>query len=267
MEENKKLDKIHVVSFSGGKDSTAMLLHMIELKMHIDIVLYCDTYMEFPAMVKHIEKIKKVVENAGVKFVTLKNPLSFKYLMLEHQPKRRTIKDNVKGYSWAGSRSRWCTSKLKTDIIDKYKKELSKHYEIVEYVGIAYDEQYRLEREQNKKHIHPLIDWKWDEATCLEYCYNKGYDWDGLYKIFHRVSCWCCPLQSLDELRKLRKYFPDLWEELRDMDNKTWRKFRKDFSVEELEKRFQLEEEMLKEGKDINPHKKEFREELKKRLK
>ena len=67
----------HVVSFSGGKDSTAMLLHMIELGMPIDEVLYCDTWMEFPAMERHIEKIKNFVENVGIKFVTLKNEKSF----------------------------------------------------------------------------------------------------------------------------------------------------------------------------------------------
>lgn len=41
----KKPD-LHIVSFSGGKDSTAMLLHMMELEMKIDVVLYCDTWME-----------------------------------------------------------------------------------------------------------------------------------------------------------------------------------------------------------------------------
>lgn len=144
---------LHVVSFSGGKDSTAMLLHMMELGMKIDIVLYCDTWMEFPAMYRHVEKIKKIVEDAGIKFVTLKNELSFKYLMLEHQPERRLstqekIGGNPKGYSWAGSRSRWCTSKLKTELLKKYKQDLNEQYNVIEYVGLAADEQYRLEREQ-----------------------------------------------------------------------------------------------------------------------
>ena len=115
----------HVVSFSGGKDSTAMLLHMLEIGMRIDEVVYCDTTMEFPAMERHVKRIKKLVEDAGIKFVTLKNPRSFKYLMLEHQPKRRQsnqekLGGNPKGYSWAGSNSRWCTSKLKTDLFKKY---------------------------------------------------------------------------------------------------------------------------------------------------
>ena len=43
------------VSYSGGKDSTAMLLHMIELQEQIDEVMFCDTFKEFPAMYKHIE--------------------------------------------------------------------------------------------------------------------------------------------------------------------------------------------------------------------
>lgn len=257
---------LHVVSFSGGKDSTAMLLHMMELGMKIDVVLFCDTWMEFPAMYRHIEKIKKIVEDAGIKFVELKNPQSFKYFMLEHQPERRKatqekLKGNPKGYSWAGSRSRWCTSKLKTELERAYKKELRKEYNVIEYVGIAADEQYRLERKSNKRDRHPLVDWGWDEATALAYCYSKGYDWEGLYELFYRVSCWCCPLQRLEELRNLRKHFPDLWEELKDMDSKTWRTFRADFSVEQLETRFDFEEKRLSEGKSITNQ--EFYRELK----
>ena len=149
------MKKLHIVSFSGGKDSTAMLIHMIELGMKIDVVLYCDTWMEFPAMYRHVEKVKKIVEDAGIEFVTLKNPQSFKYLMLEYPAERRqsTIEKlggNPIGYSWAGSRSRWCTSKLKTELLKKYKQELSKKYEVIEYVGLAFDEQYRLEREREQ---------------------------------------------------------------------------------------------------------------------
>lgn len=56
-----------VVSFSGGKDSTAMVLRMIELGEHIDEVLFCDTYKEFPAMYRHVQQVKKIIEDAGIK--------------------------------------------------------------------------------------------------------------------------------------------------------------------------------------------------------
>lgn len=77
MGEEKK-DYI-VVSFSGGKDSTAMLLRMIELGEKIDEVITCDTYKEFPAMYRHLDKVKAIVENAGIKYTKLKNEKSFDY--------------------------------------------------------------------------------------------------------------------------------------------------------------------------------------------
>ena len=40
----------HIVSFSGGKDSTAMLLMMLEKKMQVDEIIFCDTGKEFPQM-------------------------------------------------------------------------------------------------------------------------------------------------------------------------------------------------------------------------
>ena len=51
--------KLHVVSFSGGKDSTAMLLRMLEEGMRVDVILFCDTGLEFPEMYDHIDKVEK----------------------------------------------------------------------------------------------------------------------------------------------------------------------------------------------------------------
>ena len=50
--------KLHVVSLSGGKDSTAMLLMMLERRMPIDIILFCDTGLEFPTMYEHMKKLE-----------------------------------------------------------------------------------------------------------------------------------------------------------------------------------------------------------------
>lgn len=94
-----------------------------------------------------------------------------------------------------------------------------------------------------------MVDWGWTERDCLRYCYERGYDWDGLYEHFKRVSCWCCPLQSLTELRELHQHFPELWEQLKTWDKRTWRNFRADYSVEDLEVRFLLEREWTAAGK------------------
>ena len=86
------------------------------------------------------------------------------------------------------------------------------------------------------------------EANCLKYCHERGFDWNGLYDRFKRASCWLCPLQSLSELRKLWEFYPDLWAKLRQYDEMTWRKYRADYSVKELEIRFAFEEERLAAG-------------------
>ena len=59
-------DKLyHAVSLSGGKDSTAMLLMMLERGMPIDAVLYADTGMEFPEMYDHLSKVDALLYRNG----------------------------------------------------------------------------------------------------------------------------------------------------------------------------------------------------------
>ena len=242
-----------VASFSGGKDSTAMVLHMIELGEHIDEVVCCDTTMEFPVMYRHIEKVKAVVENAGIKFTMIKAEHDFEYYMYEYQPDRRNGQCANVGLSWPGMRMRWCTGTFKTRPINAYFKEKQAQYNVIQCIGLAADEAYRLERKHNQQgdHRHPLVEWGWTEADCLKYCYDHGYDWEGLYEVFDRASCWCCPLQGLEDLRKLRKHFPDLWQKLKDMDAKAWTQFHPRYSVEDLEMRFQFEEERIAQGLSI----------------
>ena len=50
----------NIVSFSGGKDSTAMLLIMVEQGIPIDEIVFCDTEKEFPQMYDHIQKVQEL---------------------------------------------------------------------------------------------------------------------------------------------------------------------------------------------------------------
>lgn len=151
------------------------------------------------------------------------------------------------GMSWAGPRNRWCTGVLKIRVLNSYLRELRKEFELVEYIGIAADEPRRI-----KDGCYPLVEWGMTEKECLKFCYDRGFTWGGLYEIFNRVSCWCCPLQSLEELRKLYIYFPDLWKQLEDWDRRTWRQFRADYSVRDLTVRFCLEKRRRESGQSVN---------------
>lgn len=208
-----------------------MLLGMIERGMKIDEIIFLDTGVEFPAMYDHIKKVKKYI-NKDITILKAKN--SYEYMMFEHE-KTKGKKKGQKGYSWADFRNRWCTSYLKQQVIKRYLKKY-KDYKIIEYHGIAIDEQKRLKKNKNVR--YPLAEWGMTEKDALNYCYSKGFDWGGLYTKFHRVSCWCCPLKSLKELRVLYRDFPELWKKLKEWDSKTYRQFRKDYSIEQLEEKF-----------------------------
>ena len=261
------MEQYYICSLSGGKDSTCLFLELIRRKYPLNEAVCCDPGMEFPAMYRHIEKLRKVAKENGIKFTVVKSDKTFEYYMFDHIPKRNNGRTHA-GFSWPGPLQRWCTSKLKQEVIDRYTRDLRKKYDVYHYIGIAWDEDKRLQRKEalEPHKLYPLVEWGMTEADCLQYCYDHGYDWEGLYKIFKRVSCWCCPLQQIGELRKLRKHFPDLWEKLKDMDNRTWRTFKPNYSVEDLEVRFQLEEEFEAKGMTTSPYNKLFRETLKERL-
>ena len=214
--------ELRAVSFSGGKDSTALLLRMLEEGMPIDIILFNETGLDFPEMEAHIEKVEQYIKRyTDIGITRIKPEKPFEYYFLEHEihhRKNSALNEKFgathKGYGWAGPKMRWCTNRLKTQPRERFLRELRKKYNVIEYVGIAADEQYRLKRKNNQRENcrHPLVEWGMTEADCLQYCYDRGFDWGGLYEKFSRVSCWCCPLQPLSELRILYHEFPDLWE-------------------------------------------------------
>ena len=205
-----------ILSLSGGKDSTALLLMCLEKKEQIDEVITCDTGLEFPEMYDHLSKLKKIINDNGIKYTVLKSKESFDYMMLEKPIKSDKYGDHV-GLGWPSPNARWCTKYLKTELIKNFLKELEiEKGEIIQLIGLASDESKRLAREFNKSKNkrYPLNEWGITEKDALNYCYTHGFDWGGLYEKFKRVSCWCCPLQSMDSLRALYWEYPILWRQL-----------------------------------------------------
>lgn len=222
------------------------------------------------------DHIKKVEEYIGREITKIKSEKDFMYWATEHNRVIRSTKipgykpgDIMKGYAYPSMFSRWCTKELKTNIINKFLRDLKKDYDLLQYVGIAYDEPSR-ERDLN----YPLIEWKMTEADCLTYCKERGFDWGGLYDIWDRVSCWCCPLQGYEDLRKLKDNRPELWIKLKEMDRVINERlkdqghdkrlnFQYTRSLTDIERRFEVEDEFIAQGKKLRT--KEFFNELKAR--
>lgn len=244
------------ISLSGGKDSSALLLLMIEKDMPIDCVLYADTGMEFPEMEAHISKLDDLLyRERGIHIITLRHPQGFEWLMFDvPQQQRRAIERRIAmgqpltGYGWPGMKVRWCTGQLKTHLISKEVNRLKKEKNALHHIGIAADEAHRCKDDSHN--CYPLVEWGITEAEALKICYDHGFDWGGLYEIYRRVSCWCCPFQRVGELRNLRHHHPELWTKLLDMDERArvqfgagpLGQFKKNWSVARYDMRFALED-------------------------
>ena len=107
---NKQI--FHAVSLSGGKDSTAMLLLMIERGLPINTVLWADTGMEFPEMYDHISKVDDYLyRERGIHITMLRHPKGFEYLMFEEEKQKPSSIENrqrlgvsLYGNGWPGAK-------------------------------------------------------------------------------------------------------------------------------------------------------------------
>lgn len=204
-----------IVSFSGGKDSTAMIHRLLSWGFKIDALLFFDTGWEFPAMYDHLAEVEEKTD-----------------LIIERVFPRRPFSELLQRYRWPDSRRRWCTREK----IDALNKWINQHYNkkedyIIHCVGFAVDELNRTHSKEMLKKgqvMFPLLnDYSWNPETAralydsdlamtekqaLKYCKDLGYTWSGLYENFDRVSCYCCPLKRKKDLRTLYNEYPDLWQ-------------------------------------------------------
>ncbi len=241
-----KAEPKRVICFSGGKDSTAMTLLMVEKKIPFDEIVFFDTGWEFPQMNDHIKKVEDYIE---LEITILKPEHSFDYWMFSRPIKKMAGENKGEihriGNGWPSPMRRWCTRE-KIRAIDKYLKDS------IRFIGIAADESNRTFSSNliNAKYktVFPLIDQGMTESDCLDYCYDRGFRWGGLYDVFKRVSCYNCPLQRLSELKKLRKHYPCLWQQMLNTDKRVSENvphnkgFRGCQTVKDLDRRFEEED-------------------------
>lgn len=214
----------HIVSFSGGKDSTAMLIMMIEKGMQIDEIVFADTKLEFPEMYEYIDKVEDYIGRPITRLKTHKNFDDWFYGKVT----RGKNKGIQRGFPLVAYPCYW-NRESKLNVLNKKCKG---NYR---YIGIACDEPKRVRKHEG--YIYPLVDWGVTESDCIEYLKERDM-LNPLYERFDRLGCWLCPKQSISSLESLYFYYPELWEKLKQYEKDDPNGFRPDINLGEFEKRF-----------------------------
>lgn len=232
----------YVASVSFGKDSLAMLIKIKELGLPLDEVIYVDIMFddnisgETPEMASFITKAEKILKEKFNIEVTHLKGITFKEQFYKVKQRGNHIGDN---YGFPYTIGAWCNDRLKMQPIKEYMRKQTD--DVIQYVGIAYDEPKRYERLNHNTHIAPLYDLKITEAEAMEIC--KKYDLvSPIYKTSFRGGCWFCPKQRLSQLKWLYREHNDLWNILRDMEKDSFNTFKPNATLKDLEERFENNE-------------------------
>lgn len=180
----------HVVGLSGGKDSTALALRLVEVEPR-DYEFICnETGNELPEMLAHWDRLEQL----------LGKPLK----RVRYHTDLIGAIDEVR--MLPNFRARWCTRMLKIEPTIEYFESLPPGSTL--YVGLRADEEERTGIYGEEMLVDfPFRRWGWDEAAVWRYLDERGVC------IPKRTDCALCPYQRLGEWRDLWENHPDKYLE------------------------------------------------------
>ena len=112
----------------------------------------------------------------------------------------------------------------------------------VQYLGIAADEPERIARHTKPGYALPLVEIGWDEKTCRRWCEENDL-LSPIYTTATRGGCWFCHNQRVDQLRLLRKTYPEYWALMLKWDSDSPVTFKADgHTVHDYDARFAAED-------------------------
>lgn len=216
----------HYVALSGGKDSTAMLVRMLEIGMQVDYVLFADTGMEFPEIYAHLRKMDSWLRTNYDLNITWLKPMSTWDKWFYGAVTRGKMKGQRRGYPLFLYPC-WWTREAKFKVMDP----------IIgcgnfRYIGFAADEMKRCKPRPGYR--YPLAEWGWTEKDALDYLTTKGLA-GPIHHKFKRTGCYLCPKQHVRSLHTLSKEYPVLWAEAKRYEADSPQGFRPGLKLSDIE--------------------------------
>jgi len=196
------------VSFSGGKDSLAVLLLVRKsLKKSEYMILFNDTGIEFPETREYINELEDEIDKK-----------------IEIARENDPFWDNIQEFGPPGKDYRWCCKTCKLGPISKFieNRTDSDGEKILTFGGERkFESDNRSKRDRVSKNPwvpgqisgSPIQNWRSLEVWL--YIYQNDLPYNELYDKLERIGCWVCPSSSLAEFEALKKNHPRLWKKLR----------------------------------------------------
>ena len=208
-----------VISFSGGKDSTAVADLVVRALENPSLVhIFGNTTLEFPLTIKYAQRFRKNNPRAILKIAKNKEQ-DFYSVCEDIGPPARMM--------------RWCCSMFKTGPITRILNNLYKDAQILTFYGIRkYESVSRSKYDrvssnnesvkiQKQTVAAPIFDWR--DIDVWLYLLGEKVDFNDAYRLgYDRVGCWCCPNNNERAQFLSKIYMPE--------EYKKWHDFLVDFA-------------------------------------
>jgi 3'-phosphoadenosine 5'-phosphosulfate sulfotransferase (PAPS reductase)/FAD synthetase len=191
----------HILSLSGGKDSTALAIYMQGKIPNVEYV-FCDTGEELPETYEYLDKLEAYL---GKPIIRLNPDRPFKHFL------------DLYGGILPDARARWCTRMLKLRPFENHIGEDS----AISYIAIRADEEHRkgyISKKNNIEVRYPFIIGGINKEGVHQILKQSGLGLPEYYKWRSRSGCYFCFFQQKIEWVGLLEKHPDLYKKAADYE-------------------------------------------------
>lgn len=169
MKDGKKL----IASCSFGKDSLAAIITAEEHGIHIDEAVYCRIMFDDKISAElpehedfiHTKAIPLLWNRYGIKTTIVQATETYCSRFYTIYKERSAKAGQIYGFPMRAGP--WCNSHLKVRPINKWQKQAGEYTAVV---GIAADEEKRIQRSGEKGNFLPLVEYGVTEAEAFDIC-------------------------------------------------------------------------------------------------
>jgi len=192
--------KRHVLGLSGGKDSTALAVHLHRRAPDLEY-FFCDTGKELPETYEYLDRIRA---RLGIEIQYLSAKRGFDHWL------------QVYGGFLPSARMRWCTKQLKIIPFEKFVGD----DETVSYIAIRADED-RDGYISRKSNITPVFPFKEEgirKGDVFRILEESGIGLPEYYRWRTRSGCFFCFFQRKYEWVRLAEEHPERFQDAVDYE-------------------------------------------------